>query len=413
MATKNSNAKNKTNSGAQKNNAGEPQTSNTEAPTTTTSNAGTTVNNNGKKKNTAVVTNNVAAPKQPNNNKAQGNNNKGQGNNNNPITRNNKPGKGNNLNGPNILTGNKKNNNGKVMGFLNDVKDAIENRVTNSINGINSLSSGVEGMKNLEGASKWGMIFLIAIAIVAVIMVGKALVVKYYSHVESSPFLIEGTKNANHSVIISQDPDSMNYIPIKRSENEEGIELSYTFWCFYMDKQDNDNNWKHIFHKGNSTSYPNRAPGVWIHPKDNTFRVYMNTFDKILDYADNIPFPVKKWWHCAIVVQNKISHLEDNEELIYDKGKNHILDVYINGKLKKSHQLSGVPKQNNGDLWVNINGGYNGYLSKLKYYNRALGFTELETMVKDGPAKVITSDTGEIPPYLDDNWWFNNDIEGN
>ena len=62
-------------------------------------------------------------------------------------------------------------------------------------------------------------------------------------------FLIEGTKNANHSVIISQDPDSMNYIPIKRSENEEGIELSYTFWCFYMDKQDNTNNWKHIFHK--------------------------------------------------------------------------------------------------------------------------------------------------------------------
>ena len=105
--------------------------------------------------------------------------------------------------------------------------------------------------------------------------------------------------------------------------------------------------------------------------------------------------------------------LEDNEELIYDKGKNHILDVYINGKLKRSHQLSGVPKQNNGDLWVNINGGYNGYLSKLKYYNRALNFTELETMVKDGPAKVITSDTGEIPPYLDDNWWFNNNMEGN
>ena len=228
----------------------------------------------------------------------------------------------------------------------------------------------------------------------------KFLVVKYYTHVESSPYLIQGTKNANHSVIISQDPDSLNYIPIKRSENEEGIELSYTFWCFYSDKQDNNRNWKHIFHKGNSQSYPNRAPGVWIHPSDNTFRVYMNTFNDILDYADNIPFPVKKWWHCAIVVQNKISHLEDNEELIYDKGKNHILDVYINGKLKKSHQLSGVPKQNNGDLWVNINGGYNGYLSKLQYYNRALDFTELETIVKDGPAKVITSDTGKYHHIL-------------
>jgi len=413
MSTKNSNPANNTkknNAGAPKNNAATPKNgpkNNAPAPQQPKNNAGATAINNGKKNNTAVgknnaglTKNNAAAPIQPNNIKSQGNNNN--------------PRKENNLNGPNNLTGNNKNTKEKPkFGFLNDVKDAIENKVTSSINGLNSLSSGIEGMKNLEGASKWGMIFIIAIAIVAVIMIGKFLVVKYFTHVESSPFLIEGTKNANHSVIISQDPDSINYIPIKTSENEEGIELSYTFWCFYMDKQDNVNNWKHIFHKGNSTSYPNRGPGVWIHPSNNTFRVYMNTFEKILDYADDIPFPVKKWWHCAIVVQNKISHLEDNEELIYDKGKNHILDVYINGKLKKSHQLSGVPKQNNGDLWVNINGGYNGYLSKLKYYNRALTFSELETIVKDGPAKVITSDTGEIPPYLDDNWWFDNDMEGN
>jgi hypothetical protein len=312
-----------------------------------------------------------------------------------------------------VLTTKKNNNLPKVKGILNGLRETIENKVTNSINGLNNLSSGIEGIKDLQGASKWGVIFIIAIFIIIIIVISKHLVVWYYNTVEESPYLIQGTKNANDSIIISQDPESINYIPIRRSENEEGIELSYTFWCFYSDKQDNSTDWKHIFHKGNSTSYPNRAPGVWIHPVDNTFRVYMNTFNDILDYADNIPFPIKKWWHCAIVVQNKISHLEDNEELIYDKDKNHILDIYINGKLKKSHQLSSIPKQNNGDLWVNINGGYNGYLSKLKYYSRALQFSELETMVKDGPAKVITSDTGEIPPYLDDNWWFNNNMEGN
>ena len=151
---------------------------NAPAPQQSQNNAGTTGNNNGKKNNTPVGKNNAGVTK---NNAAAPKNNKAQRNNNNPI-------EGNNLNGPNILTGNKKNNNGKVMGFLNDVKDAIENRVTNSINGINSLSSGVEGMKNLEGASKWGMIFIIVIVIIAFIMVGKALVVKYYTHVESSPF---------------------------------------------------------------------------------------------------------------------------------------------------------------------------------------------------------------------------------
>ncbi len=400
-----------------KNNSGAPNTptSNAGAPNTTTSNAGATTTETSNAGPPTPAPSNAGAPTTaPRNAGATANNNRNNAAAAAPIKPNYKEqgNKYNPRNGPNNLktAGNEK---GPVMGFLNDVKDAIENKVATSINGLNSLSSGVEGIKDLQGASKWGMIFIIVISIIAIIMFAKFLVVKFYTHVEESPYLIQGTKNANHSVIISQDPESINYIPIKRSENEEGIELSYTFWCFYNDKQDRNGQWKHIFHKGNSTTFPNRAPGVWIHPVDNTFRVYMNTFNDILDFANNIPFPVKKWWHCAIVVQNKISHLEDNEELIYDKGKNHILDVYINGKLKKSHQLSGVPKQNNGDLWVNINGGFNGYLSKLKYYNRALQFTELETIVKDGPAKVMVSDTGEKPPYLDNNWWFDNDMEGN
>ena len=27
--------------------------------------------------------------------------------------------------------------------------------------------------------------------------------------------------------------------------------------------------WKHVMHKGNESSWPLRAPGMWLHPKEN------------------------------------------------------------------------------------------------------------------------------------------------
>ena len=64
-------------------------------------------------------------------------------------------------------------------------------------------------------------------------------------------------------------------------------------------------------------------------------------------------------------------------------------------------------KQNNGDLWVNLFGGFDGYLSKLRYYDEALEYEEIQGIVKEGPSKIITADTGELPPYLDNDWWKN------
>ena len=60
-----------------------------------------------------------------------------------------------------------------------------------------------------------------------------------------------------------------------------------------------------MFHKGNSSSYPNRAPGVWIHPDKNAVRVYMNTQDNILEYADIDNIPMSKWVYMNIILNNK------------------------------------------------------------------------------------------------------------
>ena len=54
-------------------------------------------------------------------------------------------------------------------------------------------------------------------------------------------------------------------------------------------------------------------------------------------------------------------------------------------------------------------GGFEGYISNIKYYAYAIDFTEINKMINEGPSVGNCIDTGEIPPYLDDNWWFGYD----
>ena len=113
----------------------------------------------------------------------------------------------------------------------------------------------------------------------------------------------------------------------------------------------------------------------------------MNTYKNVLEFVDIDNIPLKKWIHIGIVLNHSF------------------LDIYFNGTLRKRHQFSSLPKQNFGDLWINLYGGFEGYLSKMRYYRRALEYYEIEKIVREGPSNAACSD-GEVPPYLNDNWWF-------
>ena len=58
----------------------------------------------------------------------------------------------------------------------------------------------------------------------------------------------------------------------------------------------------------------------------------MNTITNPHEHVDIPNIPIKRWVHMAIVLQ----------------GKN--LDIFVNGYLRKRHELQGTPKQNFGDL---------------------------------------------------------------
>jgi hypothetical protein len=222
-----------------------------------------------------------------------------------------------------------------------------------------------------------------------VIMISiNALIMNHLKTRHNKPIIIEGSKNAKNSMIISQDPSNKNSIMLYRSDDQNGIEFSYSVWFVIENMEYMFGEWKHMFHKGNKTSYPNRAPGVFIHPDKNSLRIYMNTFDNILEHVDIHNIPLRRWVHMVLSVNHSY------------------LDVYINGSLKIRHEFKSTPKQNFGDLWLNLFGGFEGYLCKMQYFRRAITYQEVENITKQGPSKNSCIDGGDKPPYLDDDWWF-------
>ena len=234
------------------------------------------------------------------------------------------------------------------------------------------------------------VIIVVILAIVIGVMFGATFLAKFLLYSKNnSPWILKGSINGKNVRQVAQDPKNENSITLYRSDNQEGgAVFSYSFWFVIENMQYKYGEWKHILHKGNQNGNPNRAPGVWIHPHKNTMRVYMNTYEHLYDYIDIDNIPVKRWVHCVIVLNGMY------------------LDVYINGHLKNRIKLSSMPKQNFGDFWMNMDGGFDGFLSNVRYYRKSLKYYEIEQITREGPSNKKCIDSGQIPPYLNDDWWF-------
>ena len=85
-----------------------------------------------------------------------------------------------------------------------------------------------------------------------------------------------------------------------------------------------------------------------------------------LKNCDIINIPLQRWVNVILSMHNKT------------------LDVYINGKLKRSCTYKGVPKLNKEDLHITDQGGFNGEISEFKYYNKALNPDEVYSIYNAG-----------------------------
>ena len=254
-----------------------------------------------------------------------------------------------------------------------------------------------------------------------------------------NPYILYGMKKGNTSMTITQEYGKEKSIPLFRSRNEyDGIEFTYSFWIYVDDIDYNDNDsFKHIFHKGNigTGTYngiynPNNAPGVYLYTGKRSISNHSE------DTEDTINSKINDFPQLGMLVRMNIYHNNDNKDTpykyyddIYIDGipikkwvnvvirttSQNIVDVYVNGVLTKRHKLTNIVKQNYDNLYINMNGGFGGNLSNLKYYNYAIGTFEIDNIVNNGPNLTMAEDTNinnSAPSYIATQWFFN-DVDTN
>jgi len=262
----------------------------------------------------------------------------------------------------------------------------------------NSTSSGINGfLESNSLVAKFAFLLLVIFVFVILLRVGIS-VMAYFFKPSESPHLIDGMVDATQMIVFEQDPSSNGGTTIYRSVNAtDGIEFTWSTWLFIDNLQTNSGIYKHVFSKGNSNLqdngliFPNNAPGLYIAPNTNALVVMMNTFNVINEEVVIHDIPLNKWLNVIIRCQNTT------------------MDVYINGTIARSIDLVGVPKQNYGDVYVAMNGGFAGSISNLWYYNYALGTSAIQKIANDGPNTTMIGANGmndKNTNYLSLRWFF-------
>ncbi len=272
-------------------------------------------------------------------------------------------------------------------------------------NGESSSSTGRgSGIKDFMNSNslvaKFSFILLVIFIFIILLKLSIGLLSYFFSSVNNNPYLVSGMIDAKQLIVIPQDPSVNDSVVVPRSVNgPNGIEFSWSVWIYINDLKYLSGQYRHIFHKGNdginSTSglnFPNNAPGMYISPNSNELTIIMNTYETINEEILIPGIPINKWVNVIL------------------RCKNTLLDVYINGTITKSVNLVGVPKQNYGDVYVAMNGGFDGYISDLRYFSYSLGTNEISQLTKKGANTQMSSKnksmTLKYPDYLSLRWYF-------
>jgi len=149
----------------------------------------------------------------------------------------------------------------------------------------------------------------------------------------------------------------------------------------------------------------------------------MNSYDTWDNWTDIDNIPVDKWFHLVVSCKGSTVY------------------VYLNGNLKKKIKLSNStpPYQNYGNVYLFSNrktviqkanvaslqsdpdfasgsmsaltfdGTAKGMASRVFYFSYALTYSEIQSLMNDGPSPVLTAaNQMSMSPYLADTWWTTN-----
>jgi Concanavalin A-like lectin/glucanases superfamily len=303
-----------------------------------------------------------------------------------------------------------------IKNTFQDVNLPDTSQLTNTLkNTVDSASSGVSNTlgqfsspSEVNGSSDFlntnsliaKFVFLILVLVGFLFLVNLGiLLIGYFMQPSQNPYIIKGLVPGNSNIVISQNPNNSSSVLIKRSNNRsKGIEASWSVWLFISDLNGGSGSeYNHIFSKGNNEfdaisgiANVNNAPGLYLNKTDNTLRVYMDTVVSNAVYMDITNIPLKKWFHLVIRIENNV------------------MDAYVNGTIAKRQKFNDVVKQNYDNILIGANGGFNGQLSNLVYYSRALSVFDINNIILAGPSLVQSSEVKSNLGYYSylSNIWY-------
>jgi len=184
-----------------------------------------------------------------------------------------------------------------------------------------------------------------------------------------------------------KDATSIATIPASSAPLSSGSEGAYgmQFWMYIKDWNHNFGKDKFIISRNDSTNSNINNPEVSLHPTDNTLKISISIFPESNNASKTEPAPAG---HSGATDDVFICEIPDIPLQAWTSVSLTVfsrnLDVYLNGKLVKSCFLSGVPKPASGDIVLNKNGGFSGYLCSFYHYPRMLVPSDAQTFFGQG-----------------------------
>lgn len=274
--------------------------------------------------------------------------------------------------------------------------------------------------------AKISFVILIIICFVILFNIGYWLISLILSP-SRTPLLVDGMKDAKVPLMIPQALNQKNAKPIYRSDNQyNGLEFTWSTW-FYINDPTYGNSPYNIFVKGSKANNSQRpeyfttnGPGVYLIYSDEKTDVnsdaYISGFNNmtmslkiimdIFPYKD--PITSTTYYNQDIIIEN--IPIKKWVNLIVRCTSQNVVDIFINGTLVQRVKLYNTVKQNYDNVYVSQNGGFDGFISNLKYYNYNIGTFEIDQIVSAGPNLKIDKDNNlrqSNPYYLSTKWLFN------
>lgn len=300
----------------------------------------------------------------------------------------------------------------KIGKTADNIKQNIQNKVSNTTNKVKASTATQEASKAVgvvqefmqanSAISKFVAVVLSILVFYILFNIGVYFMSQIFMPAKDAK-VVDGLIPSNTQIIVSSNPNITSSVPILRSVNQnQGLEFTWNFWYFIKDVTTLTGNGL-IFSKGNpqtsQTQFLGVCPGAYISKLGDRVQmiIAMNT---MLDPSLNNTgieqivikdIPLNKWVHASIRVQNLS------------------VDVYVNGVMTHRRNLQTLPNQNYQDTYIGDKNGFNGFISSLHYYSRALNYDEIQNDYVKGPNMKLQGQSNQInyKDYLAMKWYYN------